>query len=57
MTFPKTVSKSLKQSGLSDREFSDKLGISKATLWRWKTGKSQPNKNAIAMWINKINGE
>lgn len=43
----------IKSTKLSDQEFSDKIGVSRATVWRWKND-TLPGIDTLVMIANKF---
>lgn len=43
----------IKSTKLSDQEFSDKIGVSRATVWRWKND-TLPGVDTLVMIANKF---
>ena len=43
----------IKSTKLSDQEFSDKIGVSRATVWRWKND-TLPSVDALVVIANKF---
>lgn len=52
--FQKIVREKRKQSGLTQQEFGEKIGVSWITILRWEQGFTQPKDNIIDSWIEKV---
>lgn len=52
--FAKFIKTSRKEMGLTQAQFSEKLGLSWITIWRWENEKEAPNKIIMDLWVTKI---
>ena len=52
--FAEIVRSKRKELGFTKSAFSDLLGVSWITIWRWETQKETPNKIIMKLWADKI---
>ena len=50
------LTEKLRERGLTQTEFTERVGITRITLWRWRTGRATPTSEAVRRRIAEVLG-
>jgi transcriptional regulator with XRE-family HTH domain len=50
------LSAKMREQGLTQRDFARAVGVSEPTVWRWRTGRTAPDSEAVRRRIIEVLG-